>query len=1064
MNLLSTIYSDASYRFYCDTCPRFCVAAVASLVEDAKKVSQVLQELSPLISFVCTDKIAMKRPKRLAAPSDAYQLLRSNWCFKHQKSVFSCIMLVCFLDRIDAETSAATVAEELVKRLGVSVELIHCRVVFVPVSQSAGKDKVALRSNIEKSLRSLLGSRLAGCALEMSESGVWSGDAALHCLVSESAVAFHKEETRRLCDRRDMIKDDADQQHLPRLHFKIGWHCLVLHDFKSARVQMLLGLRKIKSLFPLFPPFQARLCGSIFLRHFLFCFSVSGGHLKRSSEVYEEIRRFTDWVGLAYGGSVKEECRTVVLVLTKVMEGEWLEYLAHKTENLEVRECCDYLVAAAHALQDCDAFLPSRNEGGTVEAPPHIGGEELLGDHASVLWKSLDKSSLRGWINRLLAEAKTLGSSRETEVEYLAFLAGDKLMDGIPDAEAIEHILLKANRTIISRLAEVAWGAAGSWSVMSPQLTAALLLHGCADALGHADQERYRLRMHELEGRLDNGVVLEYPKGRLQAPFTAVAYFDEERTKVVGSSARVAVTFFSTSASCIKVDVNMLSFYSSSVAGTTETQLPFSPAQSVTLCAASPQEIVVEVPLTHSGEFVCTSLLADVHVGGVRIATRWRFPGRSSGAEGRRATGMRGSLSAKMSRQVLQVSNPPTIFRVECPSLLEAVEGECAECDIVISCSALGVRNGYMILPQEPRLFRAVCWSSANEPLVATESYGEVRFAVPDLAANESVHLLLSIACIRSAEFCLPIGFEYSTDRYGGINCCKTLHVSVDPPFNAEHLMIAGSLWDDAAAAMSVPSTSSSYMQHDKSVLVRAADIFSSPLITNWKDDCALYFFTKEATAKEFVFHLDDIVTLSCTFRCTAKRGITVLHADVVVSDDIDVLSCCGGDGGSFLEEGECVTMMTRFQAKRLGRLNPGFIRVYFASRCSATRLYSDVCIPTVHIEELGVQVSANYPLVAPYGLPLALDVCIYNATGAPFIGELLLDSQADDFVCTATTRKSLQIGPAERNVTRCMLTPLRSGELRLPRFHVRCSATSRLVASADERHVVHVLPCSPQG
>ncbi|KAG5484929.1 hypothetical protein LSCM1_07004 [Leishmania martiniquensis] len=1063
MNLLTSIYSDPLYRFYCDVCPRFCVAAVASLVEEAEKIAQALQESSPLISFACTDKIGESTSRKFAASGDGSRILRSDWCFKHQKSVFSCIVLVCFLDRLDANTAAAKVAEELVRRLGAPAKSIGCRVVFAPVVESTADSKQELKSNVEKSLRSLLGNRLAGCVLQTSENGTWRGNAALLCLVSESAVAYHKEEVHRLCDRREMIKGEGYQQLLPRLYFKIGWHYLVMHDFANARLQMLLGLRAIKSFFPLFPSFEARLCGSVFLWHLLFCFSVSGGHLSSSSEVYEEIRCFIDWISQAYGGSVKEECRTVVLVLTKVMEAEWLEYLARKTENLEAHRCCDYLVAAAQALQDCDAFLPSRKEGGGVEAPPHIGEEELLGSHASALWKSFDKSALRGRITRLLGEARTLGSSREMEVEYLSFVAGDKLVSGVPDTGAIDRMLLRAGGAIISQLAQVAWGAASSWSVLSPRLTAALMLHGCVDPLGHAEQEKYWLRMHELKGCRENGLVLEYPKGKLQAPFTAVAYFDEVKAKVVGDWARVVVTLFSTSASPMKIDVHMLTFSSRSVSGRKETHLPVNLAQSIMLCAANPQEILVKVPLSHSGELVCASLEADVHVGGVGIATRWRFPVETTTVAGRRVTSTRGTFSAKMSRQVLQVSNPPTIFSVECPALLQAVEGECAECDIVISCAALGVRNGYMTLPHEPRLFRVVCWNSGNEPLVSTESQGQVRLAIPDLAANESVHLLMSIACIRSAEFRLPIGFEYSTDRYGGIGCCRTLHVSVDPPFNAEHLMIGGSLWGDGMAATSVPSTSTSYLQHDKSVLVKAADIFSSPLITDWKDDCALYFFTKEATAKEFVFQLGDVVTLSCTFRCTAKRGITILHADVVVGDDVEVLQCCYGEEGSFLEEGECVTMVTRFRAKRLGRLNPGFIRVFFASRCFATRLYSDVCIPTVCIEEVGVQVSANYPLVTPYGLPLALDVSIYNATGASFIGELLLDPEVDSFMCAATTRRSVQIGPSERNVTRYMLTPLRAGELRLPRFQVRCSATSRLISSAHERHVVHVLPCSHQ-
>ncbi|TPP46673.1 Gryzun, putative trafficking through Golgi family protein [Leishmania donovani] len=1019
MNFLTGIYSDASYRFYWDTNPRFCVAAVASHVEDAEKVSQVLQQVSPRMTIVCTDKIVLDTSRKAASSSDASQLLRSDWCVKRQKSVFSCIVLVCFLDRLGVNVTAAKLSEELVLCLGASVESMRCDVVFAPVAESTADSNEELRDSIEKSLRSLLGSRLAGSVLQTIENGVWRGIAALQSLVFDSTVAYHKGEVRRLRDRKEMLNDDSDQRRaLPGLHFKIGWHYLVLHNFSSARQQML-----------------------------------------SSSEVYQEIRCFVDWIGTAYGGSVKDECQTVVLVLTKVMEAEWLEYLARKTENLMARQCCDYLVASAQALQDCDAFFPSRKESIAIEAPSHIGEEELLGNHASALWKSFDKSALRGRIARLLAEAKAVSSSRETEVDYLAFLAGNELMDGVPDTEMIDRMLVKASSTIISRLAEMAWGSARSWSALSPRLTIALLLHGCVDALGHAEQERYYLRMHELEGCLHNDVVLEYPKGRLQSPFTAVAYFDEESAKVVGDSARVVVTLYSTSAACIDVDVRMLALSSGTVAGATETQVPFSPARCVKLSASCPQELAVDVPLSHSGEYVCSSLTADVHVGGICATTRWRFAVGPSSVAGRSAAGTRAVLSAKIYRQVLQVLNPPTTFRVECPSLLEAVEGECAECDIVISCALLGVRNGYMTLPHEPKLFRAVCWASANEPLPVTETGGQARYAVPDLAADESVRLLVSIACIRSAEFRLPIAFEYSTDRYGGVSCCRTLHISVDPPFNAEHSMIGGSLWGDAAAAMSVPSTSSSYAQYDKSVLVKAADIFSSPLVTNWKDDCALYFFTKETTAKEFVFQRGDTVTLSSTFRCTAKRGITVLHAEVVAGDDVDVLSFCCGEESSFLEEGECVTMVTRFQAKRLGRFNPGFIRIFFAPQRTAARLYSDVCIPTVYIEDFGVQVSAKYPLVTPYGSPLELDVSIYNAAGVPFIGELLLDPQTDDFVCAATTRRSLQIGPTEGSVTRYVLTPLRAGELKLPRFHVRCDATSRLVASADESYVVHVLP-----
>ncbi|GET86417.1 hypothetical protein, conserved [Leishmania tarentolae] len=1064
MNILSSVYRDASYRSYWDTNPRFCVAAVASPVEDAEKVSQVLQQVSPRMVVVCTDKIDSNTARERASSSTTSRLLKSNWCFSQQRSFFSCIVLVCFVDRLDANVATSKVSEELLLSLGPSLDTMRCRVVFAPVFESITNSNEERRNSIETSLRTLLGSRFAGSALQTIENGVWRGIATLQSLIFDNAIAYHKGEVRRLNERKEMINDDNDQQLLPGLHFKTGWHYLVLHDFSSARQQMLLGLRKIKTLFPLFPSFEARLCGSVFLWHFLFCISLREGHLSSSSEGFREIRCFVDWIGTAYGGSVKDECQTIVLVLTKAMEAEWLEYLARKTENLEARECCDYLVAAAQALQDCDAFLPSRKEVVDIEAPPHIGEEEILGNHASALWKSFDKSALRGRITRLLAEAKTMCSSRETEVEYVAFLASDKLIQGALDTEAIDRMLMKSSSIIISRLAEMAWGNASSWSALCPRLTAALLLHGCVDALGSVGQERYHLRMHELEGCLDSDVILEYPKGRLQSPFTAVSYFDEASAKVVGDSARVVVMLYSTSVEHIDVDLRKLTLCSTTVAGATETQLPFSPPRCFKLCATSPQELVVNVPLSHSGEFVCSSLVADVHVGGICVATRWLFAAGFSSVAKRVSTGTYAARSSKISRQVLQVANPATILSVECPSLLEAVEGECAQWDIVISCALVGVRSGYMTLPCEPKLFRVVCWSSANEPLPHTETNGQVRFALPDLAADESMRLLVSIACIRSAEFRFPIAFEYFTDRYGSVSCCRTLHISVDPPFNAEHSMIGESLWGDASAAISVPSRSSSYVQYDKSVLVKAADIVSSPLTTNWKDDCALYFFTKEATAKEFVCQLADTVTLSSRFRCTAKRGITILHANVIVGDEVDVLSFYCGEESLFLEEGECVTMMTRFQAKRSGRLNPGFIRVFFAPQHSTMRLYSDICIPNVYIEDFRVQVSTKYPMIAPYGLPLALDVWIYNAAGAPFIGELFLDPQTDDFVCAATTRRSLQIGPAEGIVTRYELTPLRAGELRLPRYHVRCDATSLLVASADESYVVHVLPCCPQG
>ncbi|KAG5488342.1 uncharacterized protein JKF63_07937 [Porcisia hertigi] len=1065
MNFLTSAYSDTSYRFYCDASPRFCVAVVAPIAEGAERVSRFLQQVSPRISVVCLEKVPVDTSTEVQPPKSSLRLLRSNWCFQHQKSVFSCIVLVCHLDRCGADSSAEKLAEELVLSLGGSLEAIQCDIVLAAFSESTVDGKEELRVSIEKCLKSLLGSRLAGSVLQTIENGVWRGIAALQRLVFEASVAYHEREVRRLRERKERIHDNAaaaQQLLLPQLHFSTGWHYLVLHDFSNARLQMLSGLHKMKSLYPLFPPFQARLCGSVFLWHFLFCVSVGGGRFTSSSEVYGEIRRFTDWIGLAYGDSVQDECQMVVSILTKVMEAEWLEYLARRTENLEARQCCDYLVSAAQALQDCVALFPSSVEDCAVEAPSHIGEEELLGNHAAALWKCFDRNAVRGWIKRLLTEARTLGSSREIEVDYLAFLISDDLIDGVPDTESMECMLSKASTAIISHLAEMAWGAASSWSLLSPRLTAALLLHGCVDPLGYNDQGRYHLRLRELKGRLQN-IVLEYPKERLQAPFTAVAYFDEGGVKIVGGSAKVVIMLFSTSAVCINVDARMLTLSSALTAANGDIRLPFSSSRRVTLCAGSPQELVVDVPLSHSGELVCHSLEADVHIGGVSVATRWHFALGNRSNQGRPPSAARAAVCSKISQQILQVTNPPTVFRVESPSLLQVVEGECAECDIVISCASLGVQSGFMTLPYEPKLFRAVCWSTTNQPLPVTESDGQVRFALPDLTADSCMHLLVSFACIRSAEFRLPLLFEYSTDRYGVISSSRTLHISVDPPFNVEHTMTSGTLWNGAAAVRSMLSTNSSYVQYDKSMLVKAADIFSSPLVTNWKDDCALYFFTRETTAKEFVFKFGDTVTLSCTFRCTARQGITILHANVVAGDDVDVLSCCSGEEGSFLEEGECVTMVTRFQAKRLGRLNPGFIRILFAPRSTATRLYSDVCIPSVHIKDFKVQVSASYPQVTQYGLPLVLEVSVYNAAGEPFVGNLSLeDPPCDDFVCSATTRKSLQIGPSEGHVTRYVITPLRVGNLRLPRFYLWCEATSCLVASTDENCVVHVLPCAP--
>lgn len=1063
MNFLNGIYSDDGYRFYTDPSPRFCVAAVAPVVEDAEKLAQVLQQVTPRLSVICADKVPATPEKRAAPSSDAFRLLRSDWCAERQKSVFCCVVLTCSLDHVGAAVTAAKIAEDLVSRVGTRVDLLRCDVVFAPTASSRAEGLEELTSGIEKALRSLLGTRLAGLALQTDVNGVWRGVAALQRLVLDSAVTHHKDEVQHLREGKDSIADDADQQRLlPRLFFEIGWHYLVLHDFSNARRQMLSGLRKLKSLFPLFPSFQARLCGSVFLWHFLFCVSVGGGHLTNGSEVYKEIRRFMDWIGLAYGGSVRDECQTVVSVLTKVLEAEWLEYLARKTENLEARECCDYLVAAAQALQDCVAFLPARNEGGSVRSPSHVGEEELLGDHASAVWQCFDKNSVRGRISRLLAEPKTLCSSRGTEVDFLAFLAGDDMIDGVPDTEAIDRIVASASGPIISRIAEVAWGAASSWSVLSPRLTAALLLHGCVDPLQSAEQSRYRARLSDLAGAFRNDVVLEYPTGALQAPFTAIAHFGAARVGLVGESATVMITLFTSSSDPIQVDVDALTVTIHAVPGATDTVVPIHPPLRVAVSGTKPEELSLAIPLSGSGTVACSGLSTHVRVGNASVAVHWRFAavaGQGAGAAAQRSA--RGAFSALTACATLAVANPPTIFQVQCAAVLQAVEGECVECAVVVACASLGVRNGCMSIPHEPKLFSVVCGSSANEPLPFTEGDGQMRFALPDVAADASIRVVVSVACIRSAEFRLPVVVQYDTEQYGRLACTKTLHVSVDPPFNVEHTLLGGNQWSDTAGPLSVPSTNVSYTQYDKSVLVKAADITSSPLITNWKDDCALYFFAKETTARAFVFRLGDTVTLSCTFRCTAKQGVSIVLADVHAGDAVDLLSCDCGVAETFLEEGECATMVTRFRATRLGPLTPGFIRVFFAPQRRTMRLYSDVCMPPIHVEDAGVQVCASFPMLAPCGVPFALNVAVDNAAAAPFLGELVLDLVADDFACVATTRRTLQIGPMARDIARYVLTPLRVGEVRLPRFQVRCGATSRVVASGEDSHVVHVLPRS---
>ncbi|KPA75853.1 hypothetical protein ABB37_08047 [Leptomonas pyrrhocoris] len=1060
MNFLSSVYNDQSYRTYLDTGPRFCVVAVSESMEVAEKIAQVIMQVSPRVNIVCTDKVVKTVNETKFPHADTFRLLRSNWCVKHQTSVFSCALLICFVDRLESGADAFKIAKDLVSRLGTPTETLRHFVIFVPYSDYAGNPRSALCDEIEKHLRGLVGNRFVGTALQTDQDSVWRGIAALQKMGADACVAYHTDEVQRLRGRKNAASLDPEQERLvPRLHFKLGWHYLVLHDFSNARRQMLSGLRKLKSMFPMFPSFQFRMCGSIFLYHFLSCVSSCGGHMSSSSEVFQEVRRYVDWIGSAYGGSVCDECQTVTSVLTKLLEAEWLEFLARKTENLDTRSCCDYLMAAAQALQECMAFLPSRHDGDTVCAPSHIGEEELLDEHAADLWKCCDKVAVRKRIVRLLGEAKSQTSCRETEVNYLNFLASNDVLDEAPDMHLVDEIVTKASCPIISRLAEVACGALNMWKSISPPLTAALLLNGCVDPVNYVEQEKFQHRLHELEGCLGSDTVLQYPKGQLLAPFTAIAYFDEEREKVVGERARVVVVLFSTSTRVVEIDMHTLTFSSSSVKGSPETHLPLTPARRVKLSAATPQRILVEVPLAHAGRFSCSSVTADVRIAGFTVTVRWHFDAAHSMTAHPISSKTRDAILPQRSRTVLEVANPSTVFRIECPSLIQAVEGECAECEIRVSCAVLEVTGAFMTIPHEPKLFRVVCWNGSNETLLATNEDGEIHFALPDLSPNSSVRLIMSVGCIRSSEFRLPVSFRCLTERYGELRCSKSLHISVYPPFNVEHAFIGSNLWGDGEAALQLPSVSPSYVQYDNSMLVKASDIFRSPLITNWKDDCALYFFTKVATAEQFVFTAQDTITLSCTFRCTASKGLTIVKADVIGGEDVELLSCCGCDQNSFLEEGECATVVTRFRARRLGRLTPGFIRVFFSPQHSSARLYSDVYIPAVQIEDSGIKISVHYPLVTSRGSALRLEVTVYNNTSSPFLGELLLNTQQDDFACTAAARQTLQIGPEGRSVSRYLLSPLRVGELMVPAIKVRSAATSRTVANGEGGYVVHVLP-----
>lgn len=1060
MNFLSSVYSDDTYRKYLDTSPNFCVAVVAASVENADKVSQVLRQVSSRFTVVCADKIVKARAKNSFSQANTFRLLRSNWCLKHQSCVFSCAVLVCFVDSLASDTNTLQIAKDLVSRLGTSAESLRHNVIFAPYSDYTANPQKELCDDVEKHLRNILGNRFAGTALQTDQDSVWRGIAALQRLVVDSCVAYHKNEVHRIRDKKSDASLDAElERTLPRLHFKLGWHYLVLHDFANARRQMLSGLRKVKSMFPLFPSFQSRLCGSIFLWHFLSCVSLCGGHLNSSSEVYREVRRYCDWIGAAYGGSVRDECQTITAVLTKLLEAEWLEYLARKTENLDTRSCCDYLVAAAHALQECMAFLPTRHEGDIVCAPQHIGEEEILEEHAACLWKCCDKTAVRTRIVRLLGEAKSQVSCRSTEVNYLAFLSGNDLLDEASDMSLVDKILTKASCPIISRLAEVACGALNTWKSLSPTLTTALLLNGCVDPVNYVEQEKFQRKLHELGGCEKDDTILQYPRGQLLAPFTAIAYFSEDREKVVGESAKVVVMLFTTSTKEVEVEVRTLTFSTSGAKESPDTHLPVTPALHLVLSTAAPQKMFVEVPLAHAGKLKCSSVLANVRIEGFSVAVRWHFAAVHSLTAHPMSGRTREAIFPQKSRTVLDVLNPASAFKVECPSLLQAVEGECAECEIQISCTALGVTAGCMTIPLEPKLFRAVCWSHSNELLSSTSEDGEVRFMLPALSSEATLRLVMSIGCIRSAEFRLPICFCCTTERYGELRCTKSLHIMVDPPFDVEHVFIGSHLWGDKGAALQFPSVSSSYMQCDNSVLVKASDVFRSPLITNWKDDCALYFVTKDTSADEFIFTAQDTITLSCTLRCTAKKGLSILKADIIGGDDIDLLACCGGDLHSFLEEGECATVVARFRARRVGRITPGFIRVLFSPQHSSSRLYSDVCIPAIQIDDPGIKVSVHYPLVACRGSAFAMEATVSNSTTTPFLGELLLNVEQDDFACTAAARRTIQIGPEGESCTRYSLSPLRVGELVLPTIHIRSTATSRTVTNSDGGYVVFVLP-----
>ena len=102
---------------------------------------------------------------------------------------------------------------------------------------------------------------------------------------------------------------------------------------------------------------------------------------------------------------------------------------------------------------------------------------------------------------------------------------------------------------------------------------------------------------------------------------------------------------------------------------------------------------------------------------------------------------------------------------------------------------------------------------------------------------------------------------------------------------------------------------------------------------------------------------------------------------------------------------------------------------------------------------------AVRYPLITSRGAAFPLEVTVYNSATAPFLGELLLNAQQDDFACVAAARRTLQIGPEGQSTTRYSLFPLRVGELVVPAVQVRSAATSHAVAHSGEGYIIHVLP-----